>query len=837
MPSEADPASELILARDIAPRDEMADGRGGIKPHWRAIMATLFGLGRETLTRRATLLERAFAEEGITATLPGQAPTRWRCDLVPLPLPANEFTDLEAGLAQRAALLAAILADPMGLLDAGALPPDAVFPSRTFLRRYRTDAAPPPALTFYAADLLRDPDGGWRVLADHTDQAAGLGYALENRRLLSRVVPELFQSGKVLPPGPFLDRCAETLRALSSDEGAGVAILTHGHRDPLWFEHVLLAREMSLGLIEGGDLSARGGRVYLKTLRGPRPIGALWRRVPGDQVDPLELTPEGGTPGLLDAIRGGALRMVNDVGSAWLETPLLTAFLPRLAQHFLGAPLDLPSQATLWLGEPEAARTVLRDLDAWVIRSATDATTPPLRAGMMDPKAKDALVAAIVERPERFVASLPPLPSMAPCLGPAGLEPRPIALRLFLAFDGQRWHALPGGLARALSPEDALTGHLPRDALSKDVWVVTDEALASLGAAASAAPPLPIRRSAGDLPSRVADHFFWLKRYLERLEESARLQRAAITRLSRPSPSPREMHETLLLVRCLAAAGAVRAEDTTSLGGPLLAAAVLRGFRAEAGLPGGPRPLLTLVARQVDQLRDRLTDEVLATLTRFRIEITARLRDLKRDGDPGALEEATHLTARVLESSAAIAGLAAENMVRGGGRMFLDFGRRIERAQAILFQLAALLDQPLAASQAGRIEVALRLALELRDSVLTYHGRYLGVIQPAPALDLILADPANPRGLAFQLAEMRALLTGLDAEPEAALWEMIDSVGREVEQIITTVLTARDQGVAGAALPVRLRGLAGVIGRVSAQVSRRYFALLPLTRRVGIEAS
>lgn len=196
-------------------------------------MATLFGLGRETLAQRAALLERAFAEEGITATLPGQAPTHWRCDPVPLPLPATAFAELEAGLAQRAGLLSAILANPMRLLAAGTLPAEAVFASRTFSRRYRSGHESPPALTFYAADLVRDPDGAWRVLADHTDQAAGIGYAPKNRRLLSRLVPELFQSGKVLPPRPFLDHCAETLRALSPDAEAGVAILSQGDRDPL----------------------------------------------------------------------------------------------------------------------------------------------------------------------------------------------------------------------------------------------------------------------------------------------------------------------------------------------------------------------------------------------------------------------------------------------------------------------------------------------------------------------------------------------------------------------------------------------------------------------------
>ena len=130
--------------------------------------------------------------------------------------------------------------------------------------------------------------------------------------------------------------------------------------------------------------------------------------------------------------------------------------------------------------------------------------------------------------------------------------------------------------------------------------------------------------------------------------------------------------------------------------------------------------LLDSVASQVDQLRDRLTGEMYSVLTRSLREMTETMRRVPADSDPRALEHASHLTSEILEFGATVAGLAAENMVRGGGRLFLDFGRRTERAQAIATELAEVLDQPHAASQPGRVEAALRLALELRDSVITY---------------------------------------------------------------------------------------------------------------------
>jgi uncharacterized alpha-E superfamily protein len=173
-------------------------------------------------------------------------------------------------------------------------------------------------------------------------------------------------------------------------------------------------------------------------------------------------------------------------------------------------------------------------------------------------------------------------------------------------------------------------------------------------------------------------------------------------------------------------------------------------------------------------------------------------------------------------------------MVRGGGRLFLDFGRRIERAKAIVAELAQVLDQPGAVSQPGRIDAGLRLALELRDSVITYRSRYLAVLQPAPALDLILADEGNPRGLAFQFLTIRDLLREIVEEGDS-LVAAIDPLLVEARDIVQQVLQASDQAAQAALLPPRLNALEAAIGAVAERVSRRYFTLLPVARSVGVE--
>ncbi len=818
------------------PLDEMADGTGHAKPHWRSLLSAMFSLGHETLAQRARVLDRTFEEEGITAILPGERAVNWRCDPIPLPLAAAEFAALETGLAQRARLMEAILADLYGsqtMLAEGLIPPELVYGNPAFLRPCRTMDGPrrDRYLTFYAADLLRGPDGAWRVLADRTGQGQGLAYALENRRILGRVVPELFLTQRIQQLRPFLEITSEALHALSPNDGAGVALLSGGHADPMWFEHVLLSRELSINLVEGGDLTLRDGKVFLKTLRGLQPIGVLLRRKEGHLVDSLELSAGTGVPGFLEALRAGSVRMVNDPGSGLAEAPALAAFLPRLARRLLDEDLQLASQATLWLGEGAVVRTVLRDLEGWVIRPATDGNSVPVVPMMLSSGERAALSARMAVNPAAYAASIAPNPSVAPCAGPNGLEAKPVALRMFLSFDGNRWRAFPGGLARALSEEDGLSGRLPRNALSKDVWVLAEESSTIQGALGLLTPNLAIRRTAGDLPSRVADNFYWLGRYLERLEEAARLQRAMIARILRPSPSAREIAEMQVLMASLSSAGMVDAEESAVLGVAMLASTVMRAFRHD----GRTRRVLAHVSRQVDQLRDRLTGEMHTVLTRSLRELGDRMRKLPADSDSQAVEHASHLTTQILEFAATVAGLAAENMVRGGGRLFLDFGRRTERAQAIATELAEVLDQPGAVSQPGRVEAGLQLALELRDSVITYRSRYLSVLQPAPALDLILADDGNPRGLAFQLAAVRDLLREI-VEDGDSLVAAMEPLILEAQDIVQEVMRSPDQMATTARLPPRLRALARAIAAVAERVSRRYFTLLPVARNLGTDS-
>jgi uncharacterized circularly permuted ATP-grasp superfamily protein/uncharacterized alpha-E superfamily protein len=819
--------------------DEMVDGRQGVRPHWRNLLSVLSSLGHDALLERARTLDRIAAEEGITSLLPGASPGPWRLDPVPLLLSSTEFTALEEGLAQRARLLDAALNDlygPQTLLSSGRLAPALVYANPGFLRPCRSPGweAPAHRLHFYAADLVRDSSGAWRVVSDHTGWPDGIAQVQENRRRLARVVPELFGSQLISPVSAFLESWQDLLPQFApahAPQPGGTALLTPGHTSPAWFEHVLLARDLACALVEGGDLTVRGGGLYLKTLRGLQPISVLLRAEHGDRVDPLELNPDApGVPGLLDAARGGRVSVLNDPGSHLAEAPALAAFLPSLAPALLHQELQLTGPATVWLGDNAARASVLADLSAWRLRAAFSPTAPLIDPNAQDTPARAQTLACLAKAPWRYVAVAAADPSAAPSLGRQHLDPRRVMLRLFAVFDASGWRVMPGGLGCVLADEAPVIWPSNRQNIAKDVWVLAESVAVLAGSLLPRMPALAIRRTAGDLPSRVADDFFWLGRYLERLESAARWLRAAIHRLGRGVPMPHQHAELQVLISVLTHAGVLNAETVAGVSGPTLAQAFLRA----AGSWGAIHNLLGQLSVVVARLRDRITAEMHAVIGRELRELEDLLSGIVPGGEGAVREHASLALSRVLEFAATVAGLAAENMVRGGGRLFLDLGRRIERAQAIADELACALEFPGSGEQPARIEHGLRLALELRDSEITYRGRYLSVLQPAPALDVMLADDGNPRGLAYQLSATRRMLANISGASDTSLVAMVSGLLDEVQAMVRGVTEAADQARAARALPDRLRRLRDGVAELSDRLSRRYFALLPTARAVGV---
>ena len=407
------------------------------RPHWERVVQRLDSLGVEELTRRWEQARRLIRENGVTYNVYGdpQGMHRpWELDAVPLVIAPEEWERLAAALAQRVQLLNALLTRrlwtpnrssvlvsyPLNWSSRIPVSCDTCHNVRVPRNHY---------LHLYAADLIRAPDGQWWVLADRTQSPSGAGYALENRLVLSRTLSDVFNEGQVERLAPFFDALRKTLISLAPAhrDNPRIVLLTPGPYNETYFEHAYLARYLGYTLVEGGDLTVRDTRVFLKTLAGLEPVDVIMRRQDDAFCDPLELHQESvlGVAGLVQAVRAGHVAVANALGSGWLETPALLTMLPALCRHLLSEELKLPSVRTWWCGQQEALAYVLDHLEHVNVSAAFPASTPEAVSGAMLSRAKrQRLITQLRARPYAFVAQEPPIPSTVPVWHPAGgVEP------------------------------------------------------------------------------------------------------------------------------------------------------------------------------------------------------------------------------------------------------------------------------------------------------------------------------------------------------------------------------------------------------------------------------
>ncbi len=375
-------------------------------------------------------------ENGVTYNVYGdpQGMDRpWELDPIPLLISPNDAASLESGLVQRANLLDLILADiygPQRLLTGGLLPPELIFGHSKFLRScHDLKVAKNRHLHLYAADVGRAPDGSFFVLADRTQAPSGAGYALENRLVFSRMLPETFRDCQVQRLASFFRTVRETLRSIAPHDrdNPRVVLLTPGPYNETYFEHAYLARYLGYMLVEGSDLTVRDNRVYLKLLGGLQPVDVILRRLDDDYCDPLELRRDSflGVPGLVQVIRAGNVALANALGTGLMESPAMLAYLPGLCRHLLGEELKIPSVPTWWCGEPAVLNHVVSNIHRMVIK-------PTFGSGLFEPifgeeltsEASVELIEKIRARPLDFVGQEQLELSSAPVLAGDVSEPK-----------------------------------------------------------------------------------------------------------------------------------------------------------------------------------------------------------------------------------------------------------------------------------------------------------------------------------------------------------------------------------------------------------------------------
>ncbi|MDB5696556.1 MAG: hypothetical protein JWN21_2099, partial [Sphingomonas bacterium] len=500
-------------------------------PAWLAMLAELAAVASDDLGHARERVRRHAADIGLGFRIVGEAEERlWPVSPVPLLIRAAEWNGIAAGIAQRAELLETVLADLHGsqtLVANGSLPAALVAGSPLFLRGM-IGLEPPGGrhLHFVAFDLARGPHGEWRVLADHLRAPVGAGYALENRLAVGRTLGGLQDRLNVHRHAPFFAALRAGLAALCRRTDPRIGLLTPGRYSPSYAEQAHLARYLGFLLVEGADLAALEGKLYVRTICGLKRIDALWRRIDPRLLDPLAFDSHSqiGVPGLIDAWAEGNLVLSNAPGAGVLEAPAFAAFLPGLAKELTGAALRLPNIATWWCGQQRECDAVVRDLDRLVIAPAFGPPPLGLPAGRavhgaeLTAEGRATLLADMARRPQDYVGQEVVRLSTMPVVAEDALVARPFTLRVFATrgADGG-WIVLPGGFARIGEGADARAIAVGEGMWSADVAVHGEEPQAPMSLLPSA-DTLNIRRNPGTLPSRVADNFFWLGRYLERGE-------------------------------------------------------------------------------------------------------------------------------------------------------------------------------------------------------------------------------------------------------------------------------------------------------------------------------
>jgi uncharacterized circularly permuted ATP-grasp superfamily protein/uncharacterized alpha-E superfamily protein len=757
--------------------DELMLADGTLRPHYRHFLEDLGRFNRDDLKHRHDIARRIVHEQGITYNVYGDVrgmERPWQLDPVPAIISSEEWQTLETALIQRATLINKVLGDCYGrqdLIRSGWMPPALVFAQPDFLRACH--GVKPPQDTFlhlYAADLARSPDGRWWVISDRTQIPTGSGYALANRLVTSRVLPESFRDCQVQRLAGFFRDLQTSLSQLASrrTDNPRVVLLTPGPYNETYFEQGYLARYLGYSMVEGQDLMVRDNRVFLKTLSGLEPVDVILRRVDDDFCDPLELRNDSmlGVPGLAEAARAGNVAIANALGSGLLQSPAFMAFLPGLCKHLLDEELKIPSIATWWCGQKKAEEYVLEHLDDLFVkpafRSHLKGMTPDR---VMTSREREELRRRIAIQPHLFVGQERVQLSTTPTWNGEKLVPSPMGLRVYLVATPDGYKVMPGGLVRVASSQSGRFITMQKGGSSKDVWILSDKPVSEVSLLHSMGQAVDLRRVGNNLPSRLADNFFWLGRYCERADSSARLLRSALNRFN-PESTGSTLPVLLPLLQTLESQGQlVTAPPEQKTTAETLEAELLAAI-FDAQRAGSLRRIADHLQRLATLLRDRTSNDVWRVLS----EVDDRLT-LPASSPVILAGDAIGVLNQTVIGLAAFNGLARENMTKAQGWRFIDIGLRIERS----IYLCTLLRNALRSPEAENPSV-LEAILEVADNTITYRSRYNLLPNIAAVFDLLILDDTNPHSLIFQLSQLQKHFDRLPIEKQSALL----SVGERV---------------------------------------------------------
>lgn len=473
-----------MILKDYKPNklfDELIDESGKVRPYYKTIVDRLSGLSDEELKTKIRSLELLFLKQGITFTVYGDEKGTERVfpfDPFPRVIPAPEWETIEAGLVQRITALNLFLYDvyhEQRILKDGIIPKEVVFGASHFRPEFMGVSVPKDAyIHVCGTDLIRDTDGRYLVLEDNGRCPSGVSYVLENRTAMKRVFPNLFGGG-VRSVDTYPADLLATLRHIAPRENPNpnIVLLTPGVHNSAYFEHSFLARQMSIEIVEGRDLIALDGFVYMRTTRGLRQVDVIYRRIDDDFLDPQVFRKDSclGVPGLVDAVRRGNVALANAIGTGVADDKVTYAYVPEMIRYYLCQEPILDQVPTYLAWRSSDQKYILDHLPQLVVKAANESGGYGMLIG---PTATTEQIEdfrqKIIASPRNYIAQPVVNFSQHPTLVDGGLEGRHVDLRPFVLW-GDSVKVLPGGLTRVALKRGSLVVNSSQGGGSKDTWV------------------------------------------------------------------------------------------------------------------------------------------------------------------------------------------------------------------------------------------------------------------------------------------------------------------------------------------------------------------------------
>jgi uncharacterized circularly permuted ATP-grasp superfamily protein len=468
--------------------DETFLAPGEPRPAARQLFRYLESLGAKDLAERRLAADLAIKVMGITFTVYSEGKTldrAWPFDILPRVIPRAEWERTERGLRQRANALNCFIQDVYGEQK---IVRDKIFPAEMLagsanFRKQCVGVTPKHGVWAHicGSDLVRDHDGTLYVLEDNLRVPSGVSYMLENRAVIKRVWPELFETTTILPVDDYPAQLYDTLAALSPRPGEQptMVLLTPGIFNSAYFEHAYLARQMGIELVEGSDLFVDSDDcVYMRTVYGPKRIDVIYRRIDDLFLDPEAFLPDSilGVKGLMRAWMRGKVALANAPGAGVADDKVVYAFVPQMIKYYLGEESILPNVPTYLCMDDPQRKHVLANIETLVVKPANESGGYGMLVGPRAGKADhDRFRELIQKNPRNYIAQPTLSLSTGPTLTDGGVEPRHLDLRPFILSRGESTYVTTGGLTRVALVKGSLVVNSSQGGGSKDTWIVDSE--------------------------------------------------------------------------------------------------------------------------------------------------------------------------------------------------------------------------------------------------------------------------------------------------------------------------------------------------------------------------